>query len=385
MLNFTYCNPVKIVFGKGTIAQLKELISPKAKILLTYGGGSIKKNGVYRQVKTALKKHKVVEFGGIEPNPVYETLMKAVVLGRKEKVNFILAVGGGSVLDGSKFIAAAIPYKGRDCWKILQTHGTDVKSAVPLGDVLTLPATGSEMNPVAVISKKSTTEKLFFGSPTVYPVFSILDPETTYSLPSRQLRNGIVDAFVHVIEQYATVALNTPVQDGYAEVILKTLVDISPAVMSGKKNYSVRAIFMWAATQALNGLLGRGVIEDWSTHMIGHEVTAFFGLAHAETLAIVLPAVWKYEFKRKTDKLVMMAQNVWGINKGSKKQKAAAAIDRTVRFFHSLDMPTRLRDYGITTKDIQKVVDRFAQTGDILGEHKNIDAKAVNKILQLCL
>ncbi|MGA2915449.1 MAG: iron-containing alcohol dehydrogenase [Sedimentisphaerales bacterium] len=385
MLNFTYCNPVNIVFGKGTISQLSLLIDPKAKILLTYGGGSIIKNGVYRQVKNALKKHNVVEFGGIEPNPVYETLMKAVELGRKKKIDFILAVGGGSVLDGSKFIAAAIPYKGKDCWKILQTHGAVVQSALPLGDVLTLPATGSEMNPVAVISRKSTAEKLFFGSPLVYPVFSILDPQTTYSLPKNQLRNGLVDAFVHVIEQYLTVDLNTPVQDGFAETILKTLVDIAPVIMSGKKDYSVRATFMWAATQALNGILSRGVIEDWSTHMIGHEVTAFFGLAHAETLAILLPAVWKYEFRTKTDKLAMMAQNVWGIKKGSKKQKAAAAIDRTVKFFHSINMPTRLRDFGITQKDVQKVVNRFTQTGDILGENKDIGAKAVRKILNMCL
>ncbi len=385
MQNFTYCNPVNLVFGKGTIAQLSALIDPKAKILLTYGGGSIKKNGVYRQVKTALKKHNVVEFGGIEPNPLYETLMKAVVLGRKKKVDFVLAVGGGSVLDGSKFIAAAIPFKGKDCWKILQTHGINVKAAVPFGDVLTLPATGSEMNPVAVISRKSTTEKLFFASSLVYPKFSILDPQTTYSLPKNQLRNGIVDAFVHVVEQYLTVDLNTPVQDGFAEVVLRTLIDIAPVVMSGKKDYSVRASFMWAATQALNGILSRGVVEDWSTHMIGHEVTAFFGLAHAETLAVILPAVWKYEFKTKTDKLAMMAENVYGIKKGSKKQKAAAAIDRTVKFFHSINMPTRFRNFGISAKDVQKVVDRFAQTGDILGENKDINAKAVRKILNMCL
>lgn len=385
MQNFTYCNPVNLVFGKGTISQLSSLISPKAKVLLTYGGGSIMKNGVYRQVKNALEKHKVVEFGGIEPNPLYETLMEAVVLGRKKRIDFILAVGGGSVLDGSKFIAAAIPFKGKDCWKILQTHGSNVKTAVPLGDVLTLPATGSEMNPVAVISKRSTTEKLFFASSLVYPKFSILDPRTTYSLPKNQLRNGLVDAFVHVVEQYLTVDLETPVQDGFAETILRTLTDIAPAVMSGKKDYGVRATFMWAATQALNGLLSRGVIEDWSTHMIGHEVTAFFSLAHAETLAVILPAVWKYEFKTKTNKLAQMAQNVFGIKKGTKKQKAAAAIDRTVKFFHSIGMPTRLRDFGVNARDIQKIVDRFAQTGDILGENKDINAKAVGKILKMCL
>lgn len=384
MQNFTYCNPVNIVFGKGAISQINELIKPDAKVLLTYGGGSIKKNGVYRQVKSSLKKRKVFEFGGIEPNPLYETLMKAVQLARKKKINFILAVGGGSVLDGSKFIAAAIDYKGKDPWTILRNHGADVRCAVPLGTVLTLPATGSEMNSVAVISRKSTAEKLFFGSPLVYPKFSILDPQTTYSLPKSQLCNGIVDTFIHVTEQYVTVDLNTPLQDGYAETILKTLVDIAPAVMSGRKDYRTRATFVWCSTQALNGLIGRGVIEDWSTHMIGHELTAFFGLAHAETLAIVLPAVWRYKFAAKAAKLAKMAENVWGVKRGSKKHKAAAAIDRTVRFFKSIGMPVSFKDYGIGRRDIQKVIDRFAQRGDILGEGRDIEAKAIKKILKLC-
>lgn len=408
MLNFTYCNPTKIVFGKGAIAKINELIISDAKVLLTYGGGSIKKNGIYRQVKAALKKRMVVEFGGIEPNPTYETLIKAVRLGRKKKIDFILAVGGGSVLDGSKFIAAAIPYKNKNLWEIVAKRGQTIKSAVPLGTVLTLPATGSEMNAFGVISKLSTTEKLAFGSPHCYPKFSILDPQTTYSLDRKQLRNGIVDTFVHVAEQYATIDVGTPLQDRYAESIFKTLIDIAPAVMSpvrngppfaavghrkypvsngmsGKKNYDIRATFMWTATQALCGLLSCGVISDWSTHGIGHEITAFFGLTHAETLAVVLPALWKYEINNKADKLAMLAQNVWGVKRGTKKQKAAAAIKRTVEFFNSLDMPTSLKDYNITRKDIEKVVDRFAERGVSFGENSDIDAKAVRKILKLCL
>jgi NADP-dependent alcohol dehydrogenase len=385
MQNFTYCNPVKIVFGKNTIAKINELVEPGAKVLLTYGGGSIKKNGVYRQVKNALKKRKIVEFGGIEPNPTYETCIKAIRLGRKEKINFILAVGGGSVLDGSKFIAAGIPYKGKDPWDIIKSRGQSVKSAIPMGTVLTLPATGSEMNTFAVISKLSTTEKLAFGSPHTYPKFSILDPLTTYSLDKKQLRNGIVDAFVHVAEEYATVDLNTPLQDRYAEAIFKTLVDIAPAVMSGKKDYDARATFMWTATQALCGLLSCGVIGDWSTHGIGHELTAFFGLAHAETLAIVLPAIWKYKINNKAAKLAKLAQNVYGVRTGSTKQKAAAAIKNTIKFFHSIGMPTSFKDYGITQKETEKVVARFAQRGDVLGENGDIDAKAVRKILKLGL
>jgi NADP-dependent alcohol dehydrogenase len=385
MQNFTYCNPVKIVFGKGSIAKINELIRPDAKVLLTYGGGSIKKNGVYRQVKAALKKRRVTEFGGIEPNPSFETCIKAVQLGRREKIDFILAVGGGSVLDGSKFIAAAIPYKNKNLWEIIEKRGRTVKSAMPLGDVLTLPATGSEMNAFAVISKLSTTEKLAFGSPHTYPKFSILDPQTTYSLDKKQLRNGIVDAFVHVAEQYATTDLNTPLQDRYSEAVFRTLIDIAPQVMSGKKNYETRATFMWAATQALCGLLSCGVISDWSTHGIGHEMTAFFGLAHAETLAIVLPAVWKYELKNKSAKLAKLAQNVWRIKKGTEKQKAAAAIKYTIRFFNSVNMPTTLKSYDITQKDAEKIVARFAQRGGCLGENRDIDAKAVRKILRLCL
>ena len=385
MENFVFCNPVKIVFGKGTIARLNELIEPKAKILLTYGGGSIKKNGVYKQVRAALKKRRVVEFSGIEPNPIYETLVKAIKLGRKEKVNFVLAVGGGSVLDGSKFIAAGISYKGKDLWKIVQSEGQAIKTALPLGTVLTLPATGSEMNTFGVISRASSTDKLAFGSPHCYPKFSILDPQTTYSLDKKQLRNGIVDTFVHVAEQYATVDLNTALQDKYAESIFQTLVEIAPAVMSGRKNYDARANFMWTATQALCGLLSCGIKGDWGTHGIGHQLTAFFGLAHAETLAIVLPALWKYEMKNKAAKLAKLAENVWDVKKGSTKQKAAAAIKYTVKFFHSVGMPTSLKDYGITQKDIEKVVRRFAERGWVLGENRDIDSRAVGKILKMCL
>ncbi len=385
MNNFVFCNPVKIVFGKGTIVQINGLLEPKAKVLLTYGGGSIKKNGVYKQVKAALKTRKVVEFGGIEPNPTYETLVRAIKLGRKEKVNFVLAVGGGSVLDGSKFIAAGIPYKGKDLWAIVKSYGQSVKTALPLGTVLTLPATGSEMNSFGVISKKSSLDKLAFGSPHCYPKFSILDPQTTYSLDKKQLRNGIVDAFVHVAEQYATVDLNTALQDRYAESVFQTLIEIAPAVMSGRKNYDARANFMWTATQALCGLLSCGVKTDWSTHGIGHQLTAFFGLAHAETLAIVLPALWKYEMKNKTAKLAKLAQNVWGVKRGTEKQKAEAAIKHTVKFSHSIGMPTKFKDYGITQKDTEKIVKRFAERNWSIGENGDIDSKAVRKILKMCL
>lgn len=382
MNNFDYQNPVRIVFGKETIAKLAELIDPNRKIMMTYGGGSIRQNGVYEQVVAALRDHTVVEFGGIEPNPTYETCMEAVELARAEKVDFLLSVGGGSVLDGTKFIAAAIQYDGEP-WDIL-AKGVAVTEAVELADVLTLPATGSEMNCFAVVSRKSTQEKLALALPCVYPKFSILDPETTYSLPKKQLRNGLVDAYVHVMEQYATYDVGSRLQDRQAEAIIRTLIEVAPDVL-GKRDYASRADFMWAATNALNGWINCGVVQDWSTHMIGHEITAFFGLAHAETLAIVMPGVWKHQFENKKGKLAQLARRVWHITDGDETTLANAAIEETEAFFHSLDMPTKLGDYGISQADTAKVVDRFAERKTTVGEHQNIQAEQVAQILQLCL
>jgi NADP-dependent alcohol dehydrogenase len=385
MNNFTYCNPVKIVFGKGSIGQVKELTSPFKKIMLIYGGGSVKKNGVYDQVMEALKGKKVIEFGGIEPNPLYETCMKAAELARKKHVDFLLAAGGGSVLDATKFIAAAIPYPGEESWQIMVTHGSVVESALPLGSVLTLPATGSEMNSFSVISRASTQEKLAFANPLVYPRFSVLDPEVTYSLPKQQLRNGIVDAFVHVMEQYATHDVKTPLQDRQAEAIVRTLVELADKIIADEKDYDAMASFMWCATHALNGMIACGVVQDWATHMIGHELTAFFGVSHAQSLAIVLPGLWEYKKSSKKERLAQLAERVWDITAGDVNLRADAAIRKTVEFFHSVQMPTRLSDYKIGEADIQKVVDRFAQRGTVLGEHQDIRAEQIGAILKLCL
>ena len=294
-----------------------------------------------------------------------------------------MSVGGGSVLDATKFIAAAACYEG-DPWGILTTGGIRIKKALPLGDVITLPATGSEMNCGSVISRKETQEKLPFSHPLVYPLFSILDPETTYSLPKKQLRNGLVDAFVHVLEQYATYSVNTPLQDRQAEAVLRTLIDIAPDVIQ-KQDYDSRASFMWAAACALNGSLCCGVVEDWTTHSIGHELTAFFGLDHAESLAVVMPALWQHQFENKKDKLAQLARRVWHITSGDRDFQARAALEKSVEFFHSIDMPTRLGDYKITQADTQKIVDRFAKRGSIMGERQNISAPQVEEILKLCL
>ncbi len=381
MFNFIYHNPVKIIFGKGSIKELPELISKDSKILMTYGGGSIKKNGVYEQVKSALRDYNLLEFGGIEPNPKYETLIKAVEICKNEKIDFLLSVGGGSVLDGTKFIAAAAKYEDGDPWDILSKNA-EVKDAIPLGDVLTLPATGSEMNMWAVISRQSTQEKLAFGSPFVYPKFSILDPETTFTLSEWQTANGIVDAYVHILEQYMTYPVNAEVQDRFAEALLKILIEFGPKALNNPNDYDIRANIMWTATQALNGNIGLGIPQDWSTHLIGHELTAFYGLHHARTLAIVLPGVWKHQKSLKEKKLIRYAKQIFNYEG---KDAADKAIQFTEEFFRSLGMKTKLKENGINEEKFEEIANRFEKRNLKLGEHKNIGKKEVIEILKLCL
>jgi len=383
MFNFQYYNPVRIVFGKNTIAELKNLISRDKKILLTYGGGSIFRNGVYDQVKSALTGYNIVEFGGIQPNPEYDTLIKAVDIARSNNIDFLLAVGGGSVIDGTKFIAAAICFEDGDPWDIC-AKGAPVKNAVPLGTVLTLPATGSEMNCFSVVSRASRVEKLHFSSPYVFPKFSILDPETTFSLPRRQVANGIVDAFVHVTEQYLTYCVNTPLQDRQAQAILKTLIEIAPATIANPSNYDCRANFMWCATQALNGIIGCGVAQDWTAHMIGHELTALFGIDHGQSLSVIAPAVWRHQRAVKKTKLLEYAYNVWNISAGSDEEKINSAIDKTIDFFRSIDMPVTLKDCNIVPGNFANIADRLAERGMILGENQNIGRNEVVEILNIC-
>jgi NADP-dependent alcohol dehydrogenase len=378
MQNFVFKNPTEIIFGRGTIAEIGARVPRDVPVLMTYGGGSIKKNGVYEQVRAALAGREVIEFGGIEPNPAYETCMKAVEVVKSRKVKFLLAVGGGSVIDGTKFIAAAACYQGSDPWEILRTVGQDVKTALPLGTVLTLPATGTESNGNSVISRKATSEKLFFGAACSFPVFSVLDPETTFTLPRSQVRNGIVDAFVHVMEQYMTFPANAPLQDRLSESVLQTLIEVGPRTLAEPHDYEARASFMWSATLALNTLLCCGVPQDWSTHMIGHELTALYGPAHAETLAVVLPGVWAHELSKKEAKLRQYGQRVWNV------ATAADAIGKTEEFFQSLDMPTRLGAYKINAEEAAKAVEaRFSQRGSRFGEHGDIDGPAAAAILRL--
>ena len=382
MFNFTFYNPVRLLFGAGQISALSREVPKGAKVLMTYGGGSIKANGVYEQVHKALIDFDVIEFGGIEPNPTYETLMGAVEAVRREQADFLLAVGGGSVLDGTKFIAAAARFEG-DPWTLL-TRRMPVKEAMPYGTVLTLPATGSEMNSGAVVSRQSTQEKLAFGSPLLYPKFSIVDPETTYSLPPRQVGNGVVDAFVHVTEQYLTAPSRAPLQDRFAEGILRTLIEDGPRTLAHPMDYDARCSFVWCATMALNGLIGCGVPQDWATHMIGHELTAYHGLDHARTLAILLPNLLWVQRESKREKLLQYAERVWDLKGGTEAARIEQAIIQTRAFFESLGCPTHLSDYSVGSEHFEDIVIRLEARKMLpMGERKNLDAAKVREVLAL--
>jgi NADP-dependent alcohol dehydrogenase len=380
--NFTFFNPVRLLFGAGQIASLAREVPKGAKVLMTYGGGSIKANGVYDQVHKALIDCEVVEFGGIEPNPTFENLMRAVEIVQRENVDFLLAVGGGSVLDGTKFIAAAAKFEG-DPWSILSRR-MPVKAALPYGTVLTLPATGSEMNSGAVVSRQISQEKLAFSSPLVYPKFSIVDPETTYSLPRRQISNGVVDAFVHVTEQYLTFPAKAPLQDRFAEAILRTLLEDGPKTLANPMDYEARSSVVWCATMALNGLIGCGVPQDWATHMIGHELTAYHGLDHAQTLAIILPNLLWVQRDSKHEKLLQYAERVWDLKEGSEGTRIEQAIIRTRAFFESVGNPTHLSDYAVGSEHFEDIVTRLESRKMLpLGERKNLDAAKVREVLAL--
>ena len=386
MLNFELYNPVNYVFGKGQIAKLTDLVPTNTKILLAYGGGSIFKNGVYEQVKAALPNHDIVEFGGIEPNPRFETLMKAVAIIRAEKIGFILAVGGGSVIDGVKFISAAVNFEGDEA-DILKKRilFKDVSKVIPFGTVLTLPATGSEMNSGAVVTIEATQEKLTLGGSALFPVFSIVDPTVITSLPKRQLQNGVVDAFTHVMEQYLTYSHDALLQDRISESILQTLIEIGPDVVENPSDYKLASNFVWSATMALNGLIQKGVPSDWATHMIGHELTALYEIDHARTLAIIGPNLYRVMFDTKKDKLAQYGQRVWNLKGNSTEEIAEKAIEKTVEFFHKMGMKTKISE---NAENIEKtadfIVNRFEERGwKAMGEKQNITLEKVRAIVEM--
>jgi NADP-dependent alcohol dehydrogenase len=381
MENFTYFNPTRIQFGKGQIASIDKELPAAARVLLLAGQGSIRTNGVLAQVQKALGGRRVVEFFGVEANPDYDTLLRAVAIFRSEKLDWILAVGGGSVLDGAKFVAAAVPYSG-DPWEILLTRGNTLTTAIPVGAVLTLPGTGSEANGAAVISRRSLKEKLAFISPLVFPRFSVLDPETTMTLPERQTANGVGDAFTHVIEQYLTFPANAAIQDRFAESVMHVLIDEGPKSVKDPTNYDARANVVWAATWALNGAIGAGVPQDWASHVIGHELTALHGIDHARTLAVVVPSLMNVQRATKAAKLLQFGERIWGIRNGTEQERIDEAIGMTRRFYESLGLRTRLSDYDVKPTVASIIAGRLKDRGDVgLGERGDITPEVVEKIL----
>lgn len=379
MENFIFQNPTKLIFGKGMIARLAKEIPANKRILVTFGGGSVKKNGVYDQVKEALKDFEVIEFWGIEANPKIETLREAIRLGKENQVDFLLAVGGGSVIDGTKLIAAGLLYDG-DAWDLVLKGSA--KEALPLATVLTLPATGSEMNSGAVISCKATAEKYPFYSN--YPVFSILDPTVTFTLPQYQVACGIADTYVHVMEQYMTTPEQSRLMDRWAEGILHTLIEIAPSVMHNQNDYQMMSEFMLSATMGLNGFIAMGVRQDWATHMIGHELTALHGLTHGATLAIVLPGLLRVLMQKKLAKLVQYGERIWNITTGTDEEKAAEAIAQTEAFFRSLGLPTRLGDEKIGEDTIREIERRFNERNATYGEDQDVTGSVARQVLENC-
>ncbi|MET3133278.1 NADP-dependent alcohol dehydrogenase [Oxalobacteraceae bacterium GrIS 1.11] len=385
MLNFEFYNPTKIVFGANTVASLSTLVPKTARVLILYGGASAEKTGTLAEVRAALGERTVQEFGGIEPNPSYETLMRAVEQVRREKLDFLLAVGGGSVIDGTKFVAAAAVYEG-EAWDIMLSSGAKIAGALPFGAVLTLPATGSEMNNGGVVTLKASHTKLPFRSKHAFPLFSILDPTKTYTLPPQQIANGVADAFVHIVEQYLTYPVNAKAQDRFAEGLLQTLIEIAPQALAGTDDYDTRSNLMWVASLALNGLIGAGVPQDWGTHMIGHELTALYNIDHARTLAIVLPSLLNVQRANKRDKLLQYGKRVWGIDSGSEEQRIDEAIARTRQFFESLGIPTRLSGYDLGRDAVEAVVAQLEAHGmTALGERRDIDLTVSRRILEAAL
>ena len=386
MQNFDFHNPTHIAFGQGRIADLATLVPAQAKVLILVGGASAEKTGTLSEVRQALGARQHSTFSGIEPNPSFETSMKAVQQVRAEGFDFLLAVGGGSVIDATKFIAAAVMFEG-DAWDILLTGGHSVTQALPFGTVLTLPATGSEMNNGAVITRREIGAKLPFRSKHLFPLFSVLDPTKTYTLPLAQISNGVVDAFVHTVEQYLTYPVNAPVQDRFAESLLQTLIDIGPRLLAAPEPISEdRANLMWAATTALNGLIGAGVPQDWATHMIGHELTALHHIDHARTLAIVLPALLNECRDAKRAKLLQYGERVWGIRTGSEDERISATIAQTRDFFERMGIATRLSAYGLGASDIDVLIGQLESHGMTqLGEHNSITPAVSRRILEAAL
>lgn len=384
MNNFEFYNPTKIIFGKGEITKLKNEIPKESKILVLFGGGSIKRNGIYNQVSDALEGFEWTEFGGIPPNPEYKVLLKALEIIKKENITYLLAVGGGSVIDGTKFLSSAALYEGKEPWDILKNKiRTEV--GMPFGTVLTLPATGSEMNSGAVVTNAETSEKFGMGGPGLFPQFSILDPSVVHSIPEKQLANGLADSFTHVLEQYMTYPNDAILQDRFAESILSSILETAPRIMENPADYKSAANFMWNCTMALNGMIQKGVPTDWAIHAMGHELTAFYGIDHARTLAIITKSHYTFNLDSKQEKLAQCAERVFGITEGDQKEKAEQCIEAIEEFFLSIGISTNLSSYTNQFEGTaQKIAQRFTERGWTgIGELGKLTPEHVEAIVEM--
>jgi alcohol dehydrogenase YqhD (iron-dependent ADH family) len=384
---FSFYNPVKLIFGKGQMEQLKEEISQYGKkVLVVYGGGSIKKNGIYNQVMSALNEAgmEIFELAGVEPNPRLSTAKRGADLCKKEGIEVILAVGGGSVIDCTKLIAAAAKYDGNP-WDFV-TKKEFPKEALPFGTILTLAATGSEMNAGSVITNEETQEKYGWGNPLVYPRFSILDPVNTFSVPLDQTVYGIVDMMSHMFEQYYHNATNTPVQDEMIEGVLRSVIEIAPKLVKDLENYELRETILFAGTLGLNGFLQMGYNGDWASHNIEHAVSAVYDIPHAGGLAIIFPRWMRHNVKVNPERFAKLATKVFFVDPTGKSSEEVAyeGIDSLADFWASLEAPTSLADYHIDGSKIDLMVEKAMINGEY-GNFNKLTAEDTKAILTACL
>lgn len=388
MLNFTYYNPAKIIFGNDTEKEVgKEVKAHGKKVLLHYGGGTIKKIGVYDKVINALKAEgiEIVELGGVMPNPKLSLVHEGIKLCRKEGVDFILAVGGGSTIDSAKAIAVGIPYEG-DVWDFYM-HGAQAKEALPIGVVLTIPAAGSESSDSSVITKEEGELKRYYGTPLMIPKFAVLNPETTTYLPDYQTACGASDIIAHLMERYFTQVSHVDFTDQMIEATLRTMFNYAPLAVSDPKNYDVRAEVMWAGTIAHNNLLNTGRIGDWASHDIEHEISGIYDIAHGAGLAIVFPAWMKYVYKENKDKFVQFAIRIMGVDFSvdHKDRIVEEAIKRLEAFYQRIGMPIRLSEINIGEERLREMADKAVLGRGTVGNFKKLNADDVYEILKLAL
>lgn len=390
MLNFTHSIPTVIYFGKGQVEALESELKKRAeKILIVTGKGSVKKYGIFDDVIREVKKTNVsyVELSGVKPNPTLKSVYKGIETCKKESVDFILAVGGGSVIDASKAIAAGVKYNG-DVWDFFIKRGAKSPTdALPVGTVLTLAATGSEMNGNAVITKEDTRRKLAFGSPVTRPVFSILDPEYTYTVNKYHTAAGVVDIMVHVFEQYFSHTPASDVQDRVAEALLKVCIKYGPIVCEKPRDYDARANILWAGSLALNNLIGEGKAEDWASHAIEHELSAYYDISHGAGLAIVAPGWMKHVLSKDTvKKFVEYGVNVWNIDKKKSEMDIAnESINKTKEFFKSLDMPSKLSELNIRDEYFEEMAKYTLRDWGQVGSFKQLSEENIVSILKASL